>query len=750
MRAFGKLIWFKKRPVIVLILFSSIIGYHFVNREVQSFVLRREYNRDLNLREANSQSYILLSQHFAKARLWDELRDILESARQHRFFDFYLLQFKGEPVWWAAPEGVVNNFKLPLNQQEPWQLGDLMMRTVSFGDETTLTVGYYNTVDKYVENELAADLAFNIQETIIYSLIVLGAAIWSLRDFLAMAKSIRSGKFIEVANVATRSTEAGLLAKSFAGYSERIDVLKADHERLENQLLPSLRSELRSGQAPPYSFSCTLVRTDINGFSRIFATHNRERFMAEINQFFTEVSEIVARYGGFVHEFIGDEVIFYFKDRENPDGLHSHAIDPASESFVLALHAIEQIGLAARRLDQETQAKSGYPFTVKSSLAHGALRFGPLVHGFSLAGETLIETVRVLSHVNDRSENAVFFDDRHLRFISGRATTEVATTTTLKGLDGTRTLMRLQSLQGLGENQKLLLSEEPTETVRGLRGLDSFRSDADLIEIFRFLASHSSRKSTPSFAPVFTTMQSWYLRNVSEPVIAAYFSYLEKIVSEIQANGVDDRNENQQNELACAISLAPVIFARGKLPVNFTDLFLKTLAIDHGRINANAILALSLSGTLSEAELAKNLGTAESPRLQANLLTFAASRDLNKFVLKRLRQMLHSSDAARSASALYAIGSIAAALREKDLVYFKTRTDFFELLREVAGFVTHPARSVQDQAMLAVSRAGDTDILAVARAKIHRANDRVLTARAEKTFAEHARFAANDPYAKAG
>src|SRR5690606_15605838 len=110
------------------------------------------------------------------------------------------------------------------------------------------------------------------------------------------------------------SKEAEMLVRGMAAYDARAARLESERELFRWQVLPSLRNELMSGREPPYSFACTLVRTDINNFSGIYNRHPVEEFTATINEFFTDVSHIIARYGGYVHEFVGDEVIYYFKD----------------------------------------------------------------------------------------------------------------------------------------------------------------------------------------------------------------------------------------------------------------------------------------------------------------------------------------------------------------------------------------------------------------------------------------------------
>ena len=94
---------------------------------------------------------------------------------------------------------------------------------------------------------------------------------------------------------------------------------------------------------------------------------------------------------------------------------------------------------------------NGYPFTVKSSLAHGRVRFGPLVNGFSLAGSVLIETVRILSHIVEKEGNVIYFDSSHLNWISALFTVEESLQTQLKGFHGTRTLFACRSRKTLIE-----------------------------------------------------------------------------------------------------------------------------------------------------------------------------------------------------------------------------------------------------------------------------------------------------------
>ena len=71
-------------------------------------------------------------------------------------------------------------------------------------------------------------------------------------------------------------------------------------------------------------------------------------FLATINEFFTECSHIISRYDGFIHEFVGDEIIFYFKDEQH------------TNSFTAALACTRGMELVAEQMHAHTTQTRGY------------------------------------------------------------------------------------------------------------------------------------------------------------------------------------------------------------------------------------------------------------------------------------------------------------------------------------------------------------------------------------------------------
>ena len=165
---------------------------------------------------------------------------------------------------------------------------------------------------------------------------------FTLKDITLMVREIRKGKRGKIGSIQARSAESQLFLQGLTGYARAVSDLEAENVRLGRQVLPSLQKEIHSGRKPPYDFNCTMVRTDINHFSTIFNTHNVTEFMATINEFFVGVSHIVSRYKGYVYEFIGDEVIFYFK------------VGGRQDSSVLSVYVSSRISNTITQPVQET------------------------------------------------------------------------------------------------------------------------------------------------------------------------------------------------------------------------------------------------------------------------------------------------------------------------------------------------------------------------------------------------------------
>ncbi len=553
-------------------------------------------------------------------------------------------------------------------------------RSEFLADDLLLTIG----IDKRDENLIWSTIfGTHIWKVIlqdILTVIALAAlAFWlHTRDLIKLKTEIqRTGRLTATAaNHRGHSSEAEAIFASFRGYVDSEKSAREKNSVLQMQILPALQREIFSGQTPPYTFDCTLVRTDINGFSQIFNSNYRDRFAEHINNFFIGLTEIASRYDGLIYEFVGDEAIYYFKD--TPGGKNR-------DSVIRAIDAIRDIHVLAQEINSRTQLE-GHRFTVKSALAHGTLRFAKLVDGCSLSGGVLIETVRILSVVTDKSENQLYLGTRHQTDLDNQALFETVGDFNLKGYSESVTLMRLMSMTSLQHH----LATAPKH---GFDFVSRFRNDHSLETLIGTAASAGDAWSVNSHLNLIEALRPLAVFRSQHSLAQSLTSWL--------LSSVDRARENPDfvRVTSAIVMLFPNLIPKSDLN-DETILRLESLldSKDHRTI-ANVIDVLTKYSVTPVMRPMHDLTISENNRIAANALIHSGTRELTTTALKELDKMIFSrtSEEGRRASGLYALGEIGRILRARDPVYYSTRVEFHRLVERTAKYVEHQNKSIAAQ-----------------------------------------------------
>jgi len=595
---------------------------------------------------------------------------------------------------WTRPGEAADLFEL---DGDPWMYYDkgetvYCVRQLPAG--LTLVAGIVKAEQAYFKSEV--QLIWGTIFRFLFGMLVIciGTFAFFFRDIMRSIRALsgrQRGRGASSAG-ASLSKEADLLARGLAAFDTQTEELQKQKDLYRWQVLPSLRSELEAGLVPPYDFACTLVRSDINNFTKIYNAHSVADFMATINEFFTEVTHIVSRYGGLIHEFVGDEVIYYFKDEE------------VGNSVAVALAALSDINLAAARFHKKTSLERGYPFTIKSALAHDRLRFGRLVNAHSLSGPSLIETVRILSSVTEKDGNVVVFDGRHVEAARSIVKTEFYADVALKGFADERRLFRLADRQPV---RNFCVWDE----AKSWRSLSYFRSDDDLEQILEWLCQAWSEGPVDDVLQVIGQMRSLAVTRSSLRPLDVLKTWLTGLMA---VREDDARYKEASRILASAIRLVEnfaceVDDPRGK--GNITALLERGSRHLDRRVTANAVEALATLKLLPGERL-EMLTNHVDNRVAANALVGAGQREITPFVVKELGRMLNAKNHWRVASGLYALGEIARYHRGQNIVYYNTQVEFLGLVAELPRFARHEFEGCRRQALAAARKINDPDILA--------------------------------------
>jgi class 3 adenylate cyclase len=553
-------------------------------------------------------------------------------------------------------------------------------RSEFLADDLMLTIG----IDKRDAHILWATIFEShiwkvILQDIITVIAMAALAFWlHTRDLMKLKSEIqKTGRFPTGANSRKGiSSEAEAIFASFRGYANSEKLAREKNTVLQTQILPALQREIFSGQTPPYTFDCTLVRTDINGFSQIFNSDYRERFAEHINTFFMGLTEIASRYDGLIYEFVGDEAIYYFKDTPGQS---------KRDSVTRSIDAIRDIHTLAQEINSRTQLE-GHRFTVKSALAHGTLRFARLVDGLSLSGGVLIETVRILSVVTDKSDNQLYLAARHQADLDSEARFELVGDFNLKGYSESVTLLRLVSMTSLQHH----LSVAPNS---GFDFVSRFRNDHSLETLIGTAASAGENWSVENHLALIEALRPLAVFRTHHSLAQSLNKWLETSVDRAKVSS------DFVKVTSAIVMLYPSLIPKGELS-DETILRLESLLDSKDeRTVANTIDVLTKYSVTPAVRPIRDLTINENNRVAANALIHAGSNELDAGTLRELEKMIfsRSSDEGRKASGLFAMGEIGRLLKFKDPVYYSTRVDFHKLVKRTSQFLSHSNSSVATQ-----------------------------------------------------
>ncbi|MEK7358451.1 MAG: hypothetical protein AAB250_18550 [Bdellovibrionota bacterium] len=680
----------RKQPVILLLVFGILAAYALHDYSLTMNSLRGEFNENILAREERMGRFLDDLTVPAKNGHFDVIHKRAEMLRQADILDFYILHDDGAVLWWAGTDVPLEAIDKPYDRfNEPVFAPDFTRESLLFDNGMVLTIGIEKSFDKFFEKQKDFVRGFIIHDVIMVSMIVIFVALWSLKDIRALFEKMQKGDLKGLATMDARSQESELFMRGFSGFAQSVDDLQHANDLLNKQILPSLKKEIFSGKKPPYDFNCTLVRVDINNFSTIYNSHDVTSFMQVINEFFVEVSHVVTRYGGLIHEFVGDEVIIYFKDED-----HAH-------SFLIAISAIRDVNSVAEQFNLRTVRDYGYPFTVKSSLAHGRVRFGPLVNGYTVAGSVLIETVRILANIQEKDGNVVFFDRSNSERLRSVVNWREAQTVKLKGFNGDRVLC---SYEGHRPLQDLLSSL----TLENVIEIDFYRADDHLVAILGWLRRNADEMSEKVLHDALMHLRGAHLTKTNENFGDFLLSWCEQLTQPTGRRGDIRRMTTASAVVKLMIPLVP----RDKFTTTSAERLKLLLDAKDRRVVANVLEVLTHFQVAEDKKILEALESDDDARISANALVHSARDEITRSVVKGLNRMLNSRTEETIASALFAVGEIASHHRKRDYVYFSTQIALKELLVALPHHLSSPYAMVRRQAVVAAVKIGEAEIIA--------------------------------------
>lgn len=375
-------------------------------------------------------------------------------------------------------------------------------------DDYILAVGYARDMWSFLKTEHKENLLPFLKDILIITLFV-GILIYIvLKDFVIIDQLLKKGDREKLSEMMATSKEAQTLIES----TRTLDSINANQKQsisiLQNTVGEALSSEIYQKTPSLTSIPVSVVRIDLNGYTQIFLEKKEEHIVSVLNDYFQVANDIIKRYQGEIYQIIGDEVIFIFKD---PNYLVKRNTGDGLDHKLKALFSVKAIFQWAKELDQKVQEQYGHRFLLKASISNGMLKFVKLNTGYAFAGVPLIESVRLLGSVSDKTENTLIVTENDYKDFQNFFPVSNQKLAQLKGFEDRITVFEIKEFTEFDEYFIKTLNSENEEMLRfKMSYLDYFKSQNDIHQALVLINKYFHANQ---LKPVFYLIQS--LKKVS-------------------------------------------------------------------------------------------------------------------------------------------------------------------------------------------------------------------------------------------
>lgn len=658
----------KKKSVVLIILTcfwfaytSFTIGFYFfqASRHFESNVERRKEQIDFHLDNAS---------HYLLSKKTQSLVPRLKAARELGQFDFFLLRQGDQVLGFANKDDHLDGINHDYQTIDQFQEGDnFSLKTIAVFDYK-LTVGINKSKNRFVWSQFLKTSDLIGQDLLAVTLIVLAIAYLVLKDIVKISHALQTQNRSSIKKITTRSAEAETLWQAAIGFEELNHDLRSDNLLLASSLGPAIKEEINSGKEAPYLIPCTLVRVDINGYTQMFLQKDPTKLFSILSEYFRKSREIIERYDGLIYQYVGDEIIFFFKSAR------------AEESCRKGLSAVRSLFEMSQNI---ATAEVPDGIKLKASIVPGHLHFVKLDQGHSFSGMPLIESVRMLGQVTEKAESRLIVPAETLEMISDLCHANQSKTTIFKGFEEESHLLEISEFIKIQHS----LKTRPPEIIG-----DIYRGDEDIIAILMRLSQLISSQDTSAFIDLAKSFFRYRISEVSEGVLATYTHLFNTCFRQ------NLLHQNESRVLATTVTLSRYIIPMHQMTDEISTSLDRCEQAKDPRVIANTMEAKS-HFNLPLKRTPKTEG-ALSHRLSATVVLAEGKSGLTANVTQKIHWFLNSPDPMHIASGLFLVAYLYEYHHKKDAIYVRTNPRFLELIKQIPTFVNHENPIVRKRAQI--------------------------------------------------
>lgn len=624
----------------LILIFSFWIGYIALSF-FQIFV---SAHRDILISEERTKKQV---EFVLSAAITDLIRDNLESlqtklnrAYELQLIHFYILQKEDQAIYFKNSSNNVEEIDHDYKNFDVFlKSGDVNFKTIKIFNYR-LTAGF---ISGDIKTTLKAMWAYKTEYLIDVFLIttMLGLLAWMvMKDILSLSR-VLADKERPLHLVRSVSKEGEILIKATKSYDTANQNLQKESSTYSAALTPAIVAEIKSGKKAPYTFTSTLARVDLNGYTQIFLSKKSDYITEILNTYFQQARELIERYDGLIYQYVGDEIVFHFK------GEHQ-------DSVRRALACMRGLFEIADKIEKTLPENADHCFKLKGSLIFDNLRFCQLDTGYSLSGTAMIESNRLLSQIDDRTKNTVIFSESDIGLLKDLCFISSIQEAQLKGFQGKARVAISHQFLSVKDFKANFNSDI----------LSYYRSDEDITALLSFMCRLVMLNNDKLFFTLFNHMKSFTVRSTTAAVVSGYLKVLKACRDQTDLKKGDDKIYSS------VVSLCGTLIPHKDVSNEIIEALNHALHHRDHRVQANAIFVL---GQLAaDLDYLKEFILSPNNRVAADALYVTGRKNLSKKVIGTLQDFITSPNPLFSASAQWVITQLLKHYQEVDPVFFNT------------------------------------------------------------------------------
>lgn len=152
-----------------------------------------------------------------------------------------------------------------------------------------------------------------------------------LQKLTLAASYLEKGDFDRAKVSANSNDEIGVLTNTFNKMANELRDRERERDIFGRVVSPEIRERLLSGDLKlgGETVSCTILFSDIRGFSTISEQLQAQEVVAMLNEYFTEMADAIRPWNGYINNFIGDAIVVLFGAPLYPENKEWRAVSAA-------------------------------------------------------------------------------------------------------------------------------------------------------------------------------------------------------------------------------------------------------------------------------------------------------------------------------------------------------------------------------------------------------------------------------------